>query len=231
MAPRKKEKLRTVTRSVTDPDSGLFVKGEHKRQFAYEAHTACGKHGFVLETVVTPGNIHDSVAFDEVYDHVTADFPEAETIVADSAYKTPHICKKVFEDGRVLSTAYKRPQTMKGGHEWWKYVYGEHYDCVICPEYQLLTYHTTNRDGYQEYRSDPNICASCPTRHLCTHSKDGVKTVQRHIWRDYEDLADDARYTPKYQKPYKRRKENIKRIFADAKEKHAMRYTQYSGLA
>ena len=123
LARRKKEKKRTVTKSVTDPDSGLFVKGDHKRQFAYEAHTACDKHGFVLETVVTPGNVHDSVAFDDVYDRVTAAFPETETIVADSAYKTPHICKKVFEDGRVLSTAYKRPQTLKGGHEWWKYVY------------------------------------------------------------------------------------------------------------
>ena len=231
LARRKKEKERAVKRSVTDPDSGLFVKGEHKRQFAYEAHTACDKHGFILETVVTPGNVHDSVAFDEVYDRVTAAFPETETIVADSAYKTPHICKKVFEDGRVLSTAYKRPQTKKGGHEWWKYVYDEHYDCVLCPEFQVLTYRTTNRDGYREYKSDPKICIHCPTRHLCTCSKDCVKTVQRHIWKDYEELADDARYTPKYQELYKRRKETIERVFADAKEKHAMRYTQYRGLA
>ena len=64
-----------------------------------------------------------------------------------------------------------------------------------------------------------------------THSKNCVKTVQRHVWKDYEDLADDARYTPKYQKLYKRRKETIERVFADAKEKHAMRYTQYRGLA
>ena len=228
---RKKEKQRTVTRSVTDPDSGLFVKGEHKQQFAYEAHTACDKHGFVLETVITPGNVHDSAAFDEVYDRVTADFPEVETIVADSAYKTPHICKKVFEDGRALSTAYKRPQTMKGGHEWWKYVYDEYYDCVICPEYQVLSYRSTNRDGYRQYQSAPKICASCPTRHLCTHSKNCVKTVQRHIWKDYEELADDARYTPEYRELYQRRKETIERVFADAKEKHAMRYTQYRGLA
>ena len=221
LARRKKEKERAVKRSVTDPDSGLFVKGEHKRQFAYEAHTACDKHGFILETVVTPGNVHDSVAFDEVYDRVTAAFPETETIVADSAYKTPHICKKVFEDGRVLSTAYKRPQTK----------YDEHYDCVLCPEFQVLTYRTTNRDGYREYKSDPKICIHCPTRHLCTCSKDCVKTVQRHIWKDYEELADDARYTPKYQELYKRRKETIERVFADAKEKHAMRYTQYRGLA
>ena len=231
LARRKKQGFRTVTKSVTDPDCGLFVKGEHKRQFAYEAHTACDKNGFVLETVVTPGNVHDSVAFDEVYDKVTENFPQVEAVVADAAYKTPHICKKVFGDGRVLSTAYKRPQTMKNGHEWWKYVYDEFYNCVICPEYQPLKYSTTNRDGYREYKSDPNICAACPTRERCTHSKDCIKTVQRHIWKDYEELADDARYTPAYAQLYKCRKETIERVFADAKEKHAMRYTQYRGLA
>jgi hypothetical protein len=230
LARRKKEKTKTVIQSVTDPDCGLFVKGEHKRQFAYEAHTACDANGFVLETVVTPGNVHDSVAFDDVYDKVVERFPEVETVVADAAYKTPHICKKVFDDKRVLSTAYKRPQTMKGGHEWWKYVYDEHFDCVICPEYQVLKYSTTNRDGYREYKSDPRLCANCPTRELCTRSKDCVKTVQRHLWKDYEELADDARYTPKYKDLYAKRKETIERVFADAKEKHAMRYTQYRGL-
>ena len=48
---------------------------------------------------------------------------------------------------------------------------------------------------------------------------------------EYEELADDARYTPEYQSLYRRRKETIERVFADAKEKHAMRYTQYRGLA
>lgn len=120
---------------------------------------------------------------------------------------------------------------MKNGHEWWKYVYDEFYNCVICPEYQPLKYSTTNRDGYREYKSDPNICAACPTRERCTHSRDCIKTVQRHIWKDYEELADDARYTPAYAQLYKCRKETIERVFADAKEKHAMRYTQYRGLA
>jgi hypothetical protein len=58
-----------------------------------------------------------------------------------------------------------------------------------------------------------------------------VKTVRRHIWKDYEELADDTRYTPKYKQLYARRKETIERVFADAKEKHAMRYTFYRGLA
>ena len=95
----------------------------------------------------------------------------------------------------------------------------------------MLRYSTTNRDGYREYKSDPRICRNCPTKELCTHSKDAVKIVQRHIWKDYEELADDARYTPEYAELYRRRKETIERVFADAKEKHAMRYTPYRGLA
>ena len=231
-ARRKKaaKKQKTVTMSTTDPECGVFHKGEHKRCFAYEAHTACDKNGYVLEAVVTLGNVHDSVAFDDVYDKLIQSFPEVETVVADAAYKTPHICKKVFQDGRVLSTAYKRPMTMKGGHPWWAYVYDEYYDCMICPEYQILPYCTTNREGYREYHSDPKICAQCPTRHLCTRSKNCVKTVLRHIWKDYEELADDARYTPEYKDLYAKRKETIERVFADAKEKHAMRYTYYRGL-
>ena len=70
-ARRKKaaKKQKTVTVSTTDPECGMFHKGEHKRCFAYEAHTACDKNGYVLEAVVTPGNVHDSVAFDDVYDN------------------------------------------------------------------------------------------------------------------------------------------------------------------
>ena len=36
---------------------------------------------------------------------------------------------------------------------------------------------------------------------------------------------------PEYSDIYELRKETIERVFADAKEKHAMRYTQYRGLA
>ena len=35
LARRKEDKTRMVTKSVTDPDCGLFVKDSHKRQFAY----------------------------------------------------------------------------------------------------------------------------------------------------------------------------------------------------
>ena len=57
------------------------------------------------------------------------------------------------------------------------------------------------------------------------------KTVTRHLWSDYVEMAEDARHTPKYRNLYKKRQEKIERVFADAKEKHGMRYTWYRGLA
>jgi len=184
----------------------------------------------VLGVNVNPGNMHDSVAFDRLYNEVTARFPQIEIVTADAAYKTPWICKRIVDDGRSPSMPYKRPMTKRGNHEWWKYVYDEHYDCVICPEYQVLSYSTTNKDGCREYKSDPKICANCPTRHLCTASKNCQKTVTRHIWSDYIEQAEDFRYSPLGEETYGMRKKTIERIFADAKEKYEMRYTPYRGL-
>ena len=81
------------TVSTTDPDCGMFVKGEHERQFAYEAHTACDKRGFILGVEVTAGNVHDSVAWDKVYDDVTSKF-NVQYVAMDAGYKTPWIAKK-----------------------------------------------------------------------------------------------------------------------------------------
>ena len=53
-------KQKETTVSVTDPESGMFHKGEHKRCFAYEAHTVCDRHNFILDTVVTAGSINIS---------------------------------------------------------------------------------------------------------------------------------------------------------------------------
>ncbi len=82
-------KERIVTESTTDPDSGVFHKGEHKKRCAYSAHTLCDKNNFVLEAVVTAGNVHDSVAFDAVYQNLLKHYPEVEVVVADAGYKTP----------------------------------------------------------------------------------------------------------------------------------------------
>ena len=51
------------------------------------------------------------------------------------------------------------------------------------------------------------------------------------VYLAYLFFSVDIRHTPEYAELYKERKEKIERVFADAKEKHAMRYTPYRGLA
>ena len=54
--------------------------------------------------------------------------------------------------------------------------------------------------------------------------------MTRHVWHDYIERAEDVRHSPIGKKTYALRSQTIERVFADAKEKHAMRYTPYRGL-
>jgi len=221
---------KTISQSKTDPECGLFHKGEHEKQFAYVANTACDKHNFILDFVLGAGNIHDSIMFSGLYEKVLKKFPEMQATAVDAGYKTPAIMKQIIDSGKVPCVPYKRPMTKEGFFKKYDFVYDEHFDCVLCPNNQILSYSTTNRDGYREYKSDAKICKDCPMRSKCTESKACQKTVTRHIWEPYMELAEDYRHTPEYREIYKLRSETIERVFADAKEKHAMRYTQLRGL-
>ncbi|HDT7514087.1 TPA: transposase, partial [Enterococcus faecium] len=52
----------------------------------------------------------------------------------------------------------------------------------------------------------------------------------RHVWGDLMDEVEHLRLTDLNKSIYKKRKQTIERIFADAKEKHGMRWTKYRGL-
>lgn len=223
-------KTKTVTRSTTDPECGMFHKGEHEKQLAYIANTACDKHNFILNFVLGAGNIHDSVMFKGLYEKVLKKFPEMQAIAVDAGYKTPAIMKQIIDSQRVPCVPYKRPMTKEGFFKKYEFVYDEYFDCMLCPNHQVLDYSTTNREGCREYKSDPKICKDCPLRAKCTESKACQKVVNRHIWEPYMELAEDYRHTQEYRDIYKLRSETIERVFADAKEKHAMRYTRLRGL-
>ena len=196
-----------------------------------KAHTACDKRGYAMDVEVTPGNVHDSAAFPALYRKLLQRFPGIETVVADAGYKIPYLAKLIIDSGRIPVFPYKRPMGKDEFFRTYEYIFDEYYDCILCPENHVLNYATTNRDGYREYKSKPYICEKCPSRAQCTQSKTCQKFVTRHIWEDYIELVEAYRHTPVYKELYTHRKETVERVFADAKEKHGMRYTPYRGLA
>ena len=100
----------------------------------------------------------------------------------------------------------------------------------LCPNDEVLKYNTTNREGYKEYKSNPDKCKNCPFLEKCTASKNYQKVVTRHVWEEYrEEVVDHIRHTDKWKEIYPKRKETIERCFADAKTKYVIGFTRYCG--
>ncbi len=220
-----------ITESKSDPESGLFHKGEHKKCFAYNAQVACDRHGWILGATVHSGNKHDSTVFEDIYNKVKENVGKPEAVIADAGYRTPAIAKKLIDDDVEPYMPYTCPKTKKGYIYKKEYVYDEYYDCYICPNNKVLKYSTTNREGYREYKSNKKECKDCPYLEQCTNSKNNTKIIARHIWEGYIEHVEDNRHTKRGKRLYEKRKETIERVFADAKEKHGMRFTRHTGLA
>ncbi|WP_354020159.1 IS1182 family transposase [Exiguobacterium sp. PvP048] len=221
---------REIKESTTDPESGYYVKGERERLFAYSCHTACDRNGFVLGMILTPGNVHDSKMLEPLLESVSHRFGQSSAVVADSAYKTVQLARHLLQRNILPVFPYTRPRGVKGMFKTKDFYYDEYYDCYLCPKNQVLRYQTTTREGYREYVSDSTICASCSFLSECTKSQENKKMILRHIWQEAMDEVEHLRHTPVNRALYQKRQETIERVFADAKEKHGMRWARYRGL-
>ena len=183
--PRKRrqqnQQLIPTTKFFTKVNSRNVWRIQH-RQIAISTVT--------LNVTVNPGNVHDSIAFDGLYNRLVQRFPEIDAVVIDAGYKILWICKKVTGDERIHALPYKRPMETKGFFKPYNYIYDEYYNCAICPENQVLRFSTVNRDGYREFKSDPKICENCPSRSVCTRNAKCERIVTKHIWSESIEFAE-----------------------------------------
>lgn len=127
-----KIEIKEVVQSTTDKESGMFYKSEKEKCFAYLAHTACDDANFILGFEVTAGNVHDSVAFENVFNKVKERYEvEIAAVAVDAGYKIPYIAKLLLESAILPSMPYKRPMTKDGFFKKYEYVYDEYNDCYI----------------------------------------------------------------------------------------------------
>lgn len=224
------KKTKHIKESTTDPECGLFHKGEKQKCFAYTHMTMSDKHGYVLYNKVAPGNMHDSTIFSEIYDELIHMYENIKNVCLDAGFNTSPICHQILSSERTPFLPYKRPMTKKGFLKKYEYVYDEYLDVYICPNEKDLHYVTTNREGYRVYKSNPQDCEGCPFLSKCTKSKNREKVIMRHIWEKDREEAEHVRHTDEWKKIYPKRKETIERVFADAKENHGMRFTRLKGL-
>lgn len=223
---------REVKQSTTDPDSGYMVREGKPKGFFYLDHrTTCGQHNLITDTHITAANVHDSLPYLERLDRQRERFNfTTEAVGLDAGYMSAPLCKGLEDRNLYGVIGYRRPTHIKGRLPKRVYVYDADQDIYRCPGGQQLTYRTTNREGYREYRSDPALCRNCPWLDQCTSNAQQVKTVTRHVWEEEREKVDAHRLTREGKALYKRRKETIERSFADAKQLHGQRYIRMRGL-
>jgi transposase len=234
--PLKEKEVKPETKetrvSTTDPDSGYMVREGKPEGFFYLDHrTVDSRHSIITDTFVTPGNVHDSLPYLSRLDRQRERFGfEVAAVGLDAGYFTAGICKGLEDRSIYGALAYRRPNHIKGYLRKSDYPYDPATDTYGCPQGCILTYRTTDRNGYRHYASDPARCRNCPLLSQCTRSATFIKVVTRHIWQDHKDKINSHRYTEQGKTIYQRRKETVERSFADSKQLHGHRYARLRGL-
>jgi len=218
--------------SRTDGDSGYMVRDGKPKGFFYLDHrTVDGRHAIITDTHVTPANVHDSVPYLGRLDRQRERFNfNIRAVGIDAGYAAAAITKGLEERNIYGVIGYRTPTHREGYFYKREYRYDEKLDVYICPNGQLLSYRTTNREGYRQYHSEAEKCRHCPVRGKCTQSNNHTKVVTRHVWESSRERIDQHRMSPVGKRIYKRRKETVERSFADAKQLHGHRYARMRGL-
>jgi transposase len=218
--------------SRSDKDAGYMVREGKPKGFFYLDHrTVDSKHAIITDTHATPATVHDSVPYLRRLDRQRERFGfQVQAVGLDAGYATAALAQGLDERGIYGVTGYRRPNHGEGLFSKHKFRYDAERDVYVCPNQRLLKYRTTNRQGYRQYHSDPQICRGCALRGQCTRSKNMVKVVARHVWQAARDRVDSHRLEPRGKRIYQRRKETVERSFADAKQLHGHRYARMRGL-
>jgi len=218
--------------STTDPECGFMSRDNKQEMFCYLDHrTTDMKFNIITDAFVTAGNVHDSVPYLSRLDRQIERFHfKVEAVALDSGYLTNPICKGLSERNIFGVIAHRRYHPTQGLFPKWKFTFNQDLDVYVCPNGQTLTYRTTTREGYREYKSDPKKCKECPLLSQCTRSKNTTKVVTRHVWEEHKEKVRLNRLSKSGKMLYKYRKEKVERSFADSKELHGLRYCRLRGL-
>lgn len=223
----KETKQKVITVSTVDPDSGMFVKGEHERQFAYVDQVACDKHGWILGFDVNSGNMHDSKAFLPFFEKDLLSF-KPDVICCDAGYWSALVAYYVQKNNIHFLAPYLRPKGKKTLFGKKQFDYYVEIDAYLCPNRLQLVPWNITKDGAIEYKIHKDECHLCSNKAECLKQY-AFKTVRRHLYEDCLEKAKAYRLTPEGKAIYKMRKETIERVFAEGKEKHGLRFTRYKG--
>jgi IS5 family transposase len=219
--------------STTDPDARLGKK-YGKTTLGYKDHRAVDdKHGIVTATVTTPANVNDEKVLSDVIDeHQTNTGTKVKTAVADKAYGIGENYKHLYEQGITPCISHKCANSNCDpafNHN--KFIYDKVHDCYICPAGKNL-----KRRGFEKrknsvvYRADRKTCEQCQYLKKCVSGRVKGRHIQRSIYKEYVEWADNCLPTYERKRLMARRKHKAEGSFADAANNHGFKRSRFRGI-
>ena len=208
--------------STTDPDAPCVSKGPQSgtARPRYKHHRMIDDRcGVITAVATTPGDVAEPAQVSPLlaqHEHNTRQ--EVTAVVADRGYGTVETYCDLIAQGVRPHMTPMQPTGHKRGGLFPKedFRYDESADVYVCPAgRQLKPRRVHARRQMTDYVADQKVCAQCPLRSACTHSKLG-RSVARH-WREQElEVALAFARLPEAQADRRRRRSLMEGSFAHA---------------
>lgn len=232
------DKTKRVTKSITDPESGLLNRPGKPNAFCYLNHQTCdSENGIITDIFVTPANVSDNVPHTSRIQHQINKFSfPTEAICADAGYDSIEIYTAMCNVGiksyiPIGSTGTPQKSTDGKFYDNTEFTYNKEKDIYICPNEKVLSYRFYKKGrGRKRYASKFSDCKLCSLKDKCIGCHQNHKILDRHLYADVLKEQRKAIDTPEYYKAMRLRQIWCEGNFAHQKEQHNLRRTFKRGI-
>ena len=231
------EKTKTVTKSTTDPESGLMNRPGKPNAFCYLDHqTSDAESGIITDVFVTPGNVNDCTPHTSRLETQIDKFGfETEAVCADAGYDNSEVYDAMLKRGiRTYIPKKRKPNNTPSyteGFEPEAFTYDPEADVYLCPQGKILAYSCYNKNGHKKrYLAAKKDCSNCPCRQQCVGSSKNSRMVERMLHEEARQEQAKNRNAPEYFAALRLRKIWCEGNFSHQKAEHNLRRTYKRGI-
>ena len=231
------EKTKSVTKSITDPDSGLLNRPGKPNAFCYLNHqTTDAENGIITDVFVTPANVNDCSPHTERLEHQIDKFGfETESVCADAGYDNAEVYDAMLK--RNIKTYIPRRQkpvvncNYEEDFNPGNFQYDSNKNVYICPAGKELHYRSyLKQKGYKRYVAKKKDCMSCPYKEQCIGKSNNPRKIERNMHEEARREQAKNNGTTEYYEAMRLRKIWCEGNFSHQKEQHNLRRTFKRGI-
>ncbi len=230
-------KTKSVTKSTTDPESGLLNRPGKPNSFCYLDHQTCdSENGIITDVFVTSGNTNDCVPHTKRLEYQIDKFKfETEAVCADGGYDNCEVYEAMFKRGIKTFIPRRTKPVFKSNYEEDfnsdKFVYNEKKNVYICPAGIELKYSAfSKKNRTKQYRAKTSDCRSCPFKNHCIGESKKPRIIERNMHEEARQEQVKNVNTPEYFSAMRLRKIWCEGNFSHQKERHNLRRTFKRGI-